>query len=141
MTLNYVIWSLAPKEEYVFPLGTSLAISLNGVCLFNYGMQYTYSNLIEMAGIDTTYTMLQKWAKINMYRVYNGNYAASKDRKEQRNMRKRVQIKKQDAFQHLEGVQYQSQSFYEKGDQGTNGDKVEEVVKTHLKKENTVITL
>ena len=90
MTLNYVIWSLAPKEEYVFPLGTSLAISLNGVCLFNYGMQYTYSNLIEMAGIDTTYTMLQKWAKINMYRVYNGNYAASKDRKEQRNMRKRV---------------------------------------------------
>ena len=43
-----------------------------------------------MAGIDTTYTMLQKRAKISMYRVYNGNYAASKDRKEQRNMRKRV---------------------------------------------------
>ena len=90
MTLNYVIWSLAPKEEYVFPLGTSLAISLSGVCLFNNCIQYTYSNLIEMAGIDTTYTMLQKRAKINMYRVYNGNYAASKDRKEQRNMRKRV---------------------------------------------------
>ena len=90
MTLNYVIWSLATKEQYVSPLGTSLAISLSGVCLFNNGMQYANSNLIEMAGIHTTYTMLQKRAKINMYRVYNQNYAASKDGKEQRKMRKRV---------------------------------------------------
>ena len=46
--LNHVIWSLAPKEQYVSPLETSLAISL-GICLFNNGTQYTYSNLIEMA--------------------------------------------------------------------------------------------
>ena len=25
---------------------------------------------MEMAGIDTTYTILQKWAKIDTYRVY-----------------------------------------------------------------------
>ena len=46
-------------------------------------MQYTYSNLIEIAGIDTKNTMLQKWAKIDTYRVYKGNYA-EKDKKEQR---------------------------------------------------------
>ena len=69
--LNHVIWSLAPKEQYVSPLETPLAITL-GVFLFNNGMQYTYSNLIEMAGIDTTYTMLQKWAKFDTYRVYKG---------------------------------------------------------------------
>ena len=59
--LNHVIWSLAPKEQYVSPLETRLAISL-GVYLFNNSMQYTYSNVIEMTGIDTIYTMLQKWA-------------------------------------------------------------------------------
>ena len=87
MTLNHIIWSLALKEQYVSPLEASLAISLS-VCLFKNGMQYTHSNLKEMAEIDTTYTVLQKWAKINAYRVYNWNYAASKERKEQRKMRK-----------------------------------------------------
>lgn len=41
-----------------------------------------------MAGIDTTYTMLQNWIKIDTYGVYKGNYNASKDRKEQRKMKK-----------------------------------------------------
>ena len=81
MTLNHVIWSLALKEQYVSPLEASLAISLS-VCLFKNGMQYTNSNLKEMAEIDTTYTVLQKWAKINAYRVRNWNYAAIKQRKE-----------------------------------------------------------
>ena len=57
--LNHVTWSLVPKEQYLSPLETSLTSSLV-VCLFNNGVQYTYSNLIEMAGIDTTYTVLQK---------------------------------------------------------------------------------
>ena len=64
--LNHVIWSLAPKEQYVSQLETSLPFSL-GECLFNNGMQCTYSNLIEMAGIDIAYTMLQKGAKIDTY--------------------------------------------------------------------------
>ena len=58
-----------------------------------------------------------------IYQVYKGNYAASKDRKEQRKMRKQALVKKQDAFQQLEGVQYQSQTFYEISDQGTSGGK------------------
>ena len=57
-----------------------------------------------------------------IYQVYKGNYAASKDRKEQRKMRKWALVKKQDAFQHL-GVQYQSQAFYETSDQGTSRGK------------------
>ena len=79
-------------------------------------MEYAYLNLIEMAGIYTTYTMLQKWAKIYTHRVYKGNYAAIQDWKEQKKMRKWSLVKKQDAFQHLEGVQYQSQAFYEISD-------------------------
>ena len=79
-----------PKGTVCFPIRNVPAISLSGVCLFNNGMQYTYSNLIEIAGIGTKYTVLQKWAKINIYRVYNGDYAASKERKEQRKMRKRL---------------------------------------------------
>ena len=78
--LNHVIWSLAPKELYDSPLETCLAIIL-GVCLFNNDIQYTYSNLIEMAGIVTKHTMLNKWAKIDSYRVYKENYAESKDEK------------------------------------------------------------
>ena len=38
-------------------------------------------------------------------------------------MRKQPLVKKQDAFQHLEGVQYQSQAFYEISDQGTTRGK------------------
>ena len=38
-------------------------------------------------------------------------------------MRKQQLVKKQDAFQHLEGVQYQSQTFYEISDQGTTRGK------------------
>ena len=38
-------------------------------------------------------------------------------------MRKRALVNKQDAFQHLKGVQYQSQAFYEISDQGTSGGK------------------
>ena len=38
-------------------------------------------------------------------------------------MRKWALVKKQDAFQHLEGVQYQSQAFYEVSDQGKSGGK------------------
>ena len=49
-----------------------------------------------MAGIDTTYTMLQNWIKIDTYGVYKGNYNASKDRKEQRKMREPTLTKKQD---------------------------------------------
>ena len=84
-------------------------------------MQYTYSNLIEMVGVDTTYTMLQKWDKINIYiSSIQGNYAASTDRKERRNMRKWALVKKQDAFQHLEADHYQLQALYEIGNQGAS---------------------
>ena len=55
-----------------------------------------------------------------IYQVYKGNYAASTDRKEQRNMRKWALVKKQDAFQHLEGVQYQLQALCEIGNQGAS---------------------
>ena len=81
----------------------------------------TYSNLIDLAGIDTTYTMLQNWIKIDTYGVYKGNYNASKDRKEQRKMREPTLTKKQDTSQHLKSVKYQSHAFYEIRDQGIIG--------------------
>ena len=72
----------------MFPHWKHPSLLVFGICLFNNGMQYAYLNLIEMIGIDTTYTMLQKWAKIYTYRVYKGNYAAIQDWKEQKKMRK-----------------------------------------------------
>lgn len=120
-SLNGLIWSLAPKEQYVSPLETSLAVSL-GVCLFNSGMQWTYMNLFDKAGIEVTYPMLKKWATIDEYRVYKGNYSAREDRKQKRRMRKRAFVKKQSAFQHEEGAQYQSEAFYNE-QSGSSGSK------------------
>ena len=45
-----------------------------------------------------------------------------------------LRLKKQHAFQHLEGGQYHSQSFYEKRDQERSGGKVEKVVEANEKK-------
>ena len=55
--------------------------------------------------------------------IQRGYYTAGKDRKEQKKVRKRALVKKQDAFQYLEGIQYQSQAFYQISDQGTSGGK------------------
>ena len=71
--------------------------------------------------IDTTYIMLQKWPK-SMHIEYTKKITLQV-RKEQRKIRKRALIKKEDPFQHLESVQYQLQAFYEIGGQGTSGGK------------------
>ena len=84
--------------------------------------------------------MLQKSSKIDPYRVYKRNYAASKDKKEKWKVRRQALVKKQHVFQHLEGVKYKSQTVYEIGDQGKNWGKVEEkVMEIQEKRENTGI--
>ena len=49
--LNHVIWSLAPKEQHVSPMQTSLAVNI-GVCIFNSGTEYTLKQLFNRSNLD-----------------------------------------------------------------------------------------
>ena len=109
--LNHIIWSYAPKEQYISPMETSLAINL-AVCMFNNGMEETFTNVFQAADIEISETMQNQWTLIDHKRIKQSDYVAREDRKLKRKLRKRALIKRQDAFQHIEGVQYQSQSFY-----------------------------
>ena len=126
-SLNHVIWSIAPKEQFVSSQETSLAISL-GVCIFNDGLYYTLTKMFALCGLSPSSSSEMVWKCIDKQRVKNGNYKMTIACKEKRKQRKRLQCKQQDAFQHAEGVQYKSNAFHvdstsKKGKKTKNGKK------------------
>lgn len=63
-SLHHVTWSLAPKEQYVSPQETYLAVCLS-VLLFNAGAHSTYSRLCPAIGITVTPNMTMGWKQID----------------------------------------------------------------------------
>ena len=90
---------------------TSLAISL-AVCIFNSGLEYTLSKLFEKTSIPYNYNMVAEWHMLDKERVFVGDYTARDNIKLRRKLKKRANVKKQDAFQHLEGIQYKPQGLH-----------------------------
>lgn len=109
-SFNHLLWSLCRKEQYVSPLETSRALSLS-VCVYNSGLNYTTEKLFEMAEINTPTLSVQCGVLLTKkgLRTVNG---LLEDTKMKRRLRKRQQIKGQDAFQRNEGVQYKPQGFH-----------------------------
>ena len=53
-SLNNVLWSFCPKEEFNSLLTTSLAISL-AICVYNSGLQYTFTNLLKRCSLTISH--------------------------------------------------------------------------------------
>ena len=115
-SLNHLIWSLAPKEQFVSNQKTSLAGL--AVCIFNNGYAYLLSQLLEQCNLNYSYESIKRWQFLDMERVRDADYRSQEDRKVQRKIQRRIRCKKQDGFKHLEGMQYKSQHFH-----GTDANK------------------
>ena len=56
--------------------------------------------------------LLNQWAQIYKQRIESGEYSVREETKAKRRKRKNREVKRQDAFQKNEGVQYQPQGFH-----------------------------
>ena len=95
-SLNHVIWSLAPKEQFVSSQETSLAISL-GVCIFNDGLKYTLKKMFDLCNLSCASSSERIWKSLDEQRLKNGNYKMTIASKERRKQKRRTQCKQQDA--------------------------------------------
>ena len=111
-SLHHVTWELAPKEQYTSSRGTSLAVGL-GFLLLNSGLEVTYTQLLLKIGPSVSSLMINSWEDIDEKRIYSAGYKEKPEINRSRKKNKRQKVKKADALVHQEGVQYQSQGFYE----------------------------
>ena len=79
-SLNHVIWGLAPKEQHVSPMETSLAVNI-GVCIFNSGTEYTLKQLLDRSNLDWSTGVRNEWSKVDNKRISLGNYSVTEERK------------------------------------------------------------
>ena len=91
--LHHVTWSMAPKEQYVSPQETHLAVCLS-VLLFNAGAHSTYSRLCPAVGITVRPKMIEGWRRIDQQRIRGSDYKEQQEVKERRKKRKRQKAKK-----------------------------------------------
>ena len=112
-SFNSVVCSLSPKETFNSSMETSFAINL-AVCLFNDGFEFTLRSALSAAGLSFTECSLQQWRNIDNERIENGDYVCRPITKQRIKERKILEIKKQKAFQHKEGAQYELGAFYNK---------------------------
>ena len=112
-SFNNLMWSLSPKNQYVSPVETSLALNLS-VCIFNDGIFLTLHKLFQKLGFDTDYSNMESWKNMDHERIYNGDYKIRNIQRIRRKTKKKLMYKKQDAFRHQEETQYSSGFFYKK---------------------------
>ena len=110
--LHHVVWGMAPKEQYTSQQEASLAVSL-GVLVFNNGLEDTVAKLLTAMELPVSSSMLIDLEMIDRKRMQQSD-KADPVTKQRRKKLKRDKCKKQDAFQHQEGVMYSSQGFYTK---------------------------
>ena len=111
--LHHVVWGMAPKEQYTSQQEASLAVSL-GVLVFNNGLEDTVAKLLTAMELPVSSSMLIDLEMIDRKHMQQSDYKADPVTKQHRKKLKRDKCKKQDAFQHQEGVMYSSQGFYTK---------------------------
>ena len=109
--LHHVVWGMATKEQYTSQQEASLAVAL-GVLVFNNGLQDTVSKLLTAMDLSENSSMLRELGMIDRKRMRESDYKTDPVTKKRRKKLKRDKCKKQDAFQHQEGVMYSSQGFY-----------------------------
>ena len=82
------------------------------------GTSATLTKLFEKCGMEYSNVSVDQRNEFDKKRVEDGDYGVREDRKGIRKVKLRAICKKQDGFQHLEGVQYQSALFYDKPPSG-----------------------
>ena len=110
-SLHHVVWGMAPKEQYTSQQETSLAVAI-GVLVFNNGLKDTIMKLCLAMDLPVHPDMLAELEKLDRKRMHESDYKADPETKKRRKKLKKDKCKKQDAFQHKEGVMYSSQGFY-----------------------------
>ena len=98
---NHLLWSLAPKEIYISPIETSLAVSLS-VCLFNSGFYYTLTSLMKESDLSVSSFQKVSWNRLDKERQRLSDYKQRDEVKLRRKKTRRAKCKKQDAFLHAE---------------------------------------
>ena len=73
-SFNNVLWSFCPKEQFNSPLTTSLAISV-AICIYNSGLEYTLTNLLEKCNLEFNKNSLDQWSKMDKVRIVKGDNA------------------------------------------------------------------
>ena len=106
-----VVWSLAPKNQYVSPSETKLAVGI-ATLLFNQGSEKTFVDICDAIGCSVNKNMKLQWASIDKSKELNRHKRQKESSKKRRKVLKRKKIKGQDAFIHIEGTQYKSGHFH-----------------------------
>ena len=111
-SLHHVIWGLAPKDQSQSSQDIRTAINV-GVCLFNDGFEMTLSEIFKQLKISSSAHQHDLWRSIDEDRIKYVQYGNSEKRKKHRKIMRRKRCKRQDAFQHAEGMRhYESNKFY-----------------------------
>ena len=109
-SFNSLVWNLSPKESSNSPIETLFALNL-AVLIFNHGFENTVKTTLEKCKISYLNSSEKQWGSVDSDIIYYANYMTTENAKERRKRRKHLDLKKQDAFQHIEGTQYQSGAF------------------------------
>lgn len=102
---------MAPNEQHTSQQEASLAVAL-GVLVFNNGLKDTVAKLLAAMDLPVNSSMLRVLEMIDRKRMQESDYKTGPVTKKRRKKLKSDKCKKQDAFQHQEGVMYSSQAFY-----------------------------
>ena len=95
--LHDVTWSMAPKEQYVSPQETHLAVCLS-VLVFNAGAHSTYSRLCPAIGITIRPQMAEGWRRIDQERIRGSDYKEQAEVKERRKKKEEAKVKEAGKF-------------------------------------------
>ena len=88
-SFNNVLWSFCPKEQFNSPLTTSLAISV-AICIYNSGLEYTLTNLLEKCNLEFNKNSLDQWSKMDKVRIVKGDNAGWEKRKKSTTKQKKT---------------------------------------------------
>ena len=110
-SFNTLVWSLSLKEKYNSMLDTSFSVSLV-VCFYNNNMECTLCSLIKLGNTESETNMFRQSRQMNEEKIYRRNYKSKDNTKLKWKLQKSSVTKKQDAFQHNESIQYQSQTIH-----------------------------
>ena len=76
---SIMFYGLFSQKNFNSPLTTSLAIS-SAICVYNSGLQYTLTNLLEKCNLEFNDKSLDQWYKMDKEKNIKGDYAAQEKR-------------------------------------------------------------
>jgi hypothetical protein len=110
-SLHSVIWNVVPKDLYHSPQEVSLGINI-AVGLYNDGQRATLAPLMEKMGISLPTSSTTIWGNMDAKRVKDAERRNTLEHKTQRKDKRKRNLRRLDAFSHVEGHTYKSGAFH-----------------------------